>query len=683
MDHLGREEDLPFFDANEEMASNSTPSGSNDSNEGSFLLDVWNGCPESVMERRRKFLEWMGVDECRVRTGNSVSVSNAESEFDIVPVHRDGDREFSSSSQLSSFSSSSRSGMDLSGELSLRIYENARRFDGTRTCSSSMASCSDSRCYQGKESEKQRSNLGLVKSFKKGWFCRLQSMGCTSVKEVESCRMRASGYGYGYGYGEVVSGRRICRVKVKHCKKKVKELSALYQIQDIKAHDGSITTMKFSDDGKYLASGGEDGVVRMWKVRENKRSKHCDCPEIDPSCMYFEVDDLSQLKPVSRDEEKTKMPKSLRKTSDSACVVFPSKVFRVLEKPLHEFRGHKGKILDISWSKDNYLLSASIDNTVRLWRNGSNNCLGVFRHKSYVTSVQFNPANEKYFVSGSTDGKVRIWEIPGCKVVDWADTGDIISAVCYSPDGWGGIIGFLSGDCRFFDMSGEYLELASQIHLLNKKKSSNKRITGFKFLPRDPSKVLVVSADSQVRTLHGNSVVRKYKSLCNSRSLTSVSLTSDGKHIVSACEDSNVYIWNSDDHEEEEPDSSQMKKIKSFERFSTNASVATTWSGCSDEDNVPRRTLPFSSPSCLSLSDGFAAAATTAGTVCAAATWPEENLPASPLSSSKMHVSEYKFLKASYQKITTSSLAWGMVIITGGWDGRIRTFQNFGLPVVT
>jgi WD40 repeat protein len=116
-------------------------------------------------------------------------------------------------------------------------------------------------------------------------------------------------------------------------------------------------------------------------------------------------------------------------------------------------------------------------------------------------------------MSGSIDGKVRIWNISGCSVVDWADLKDIISAVCYRPDGQGGIIGSLNGSCRFFNMSGEFLELDSQIHLHNKKKSSNKRITGFQFLPQEPTKVLVVSADSKVRILQGNNVVRKYKGM--------------------------------------------------------------------------------------------------------------------------------------------------------------------------
>ncbi|CAF2137887.1 WD repeat-containing protein 44 [Brassica rapa] len=632
MDYLSEEEDLQFFDAKEEemmMASN--PSG----------FDVWSDSPGSVVERRRKFLQWMGVQE---DLSQPIKFESDGASENCVEAEQSSGGFSSSSSQVSS-----------SEELSLRVDKSFGGCDVTRRESSSMASSSGSRCCPLKETEKQR-------NIKKGWFTRLRSFGCSA----DYTKIRASSSS---NYGDVIS-----RVKVKHCKKQTKELSALYQSQDIKAHNGYISAMKFSSDGKYLASSGEDGIVRVWKVIEDKRSRPPrDC--LNPSCIYFEVNDHSQLKPVLLDEEKpNKTTESFKKTSDSACVVFPPKAFRIMEKPLHEFRGHTGEVLDISWSMDNCLLSASMDKTVRLWQVGSNDCLGVFTHNSYVTSVQFNPVNENYFMSGSVDGKVRIWDISGCSVVDWVDLKDIISAVCYRPDGKGGIIGSLSGSCRFFNMSGDYLELDSQIHLLSKKKSSNKRITGFQFLPQDQSKVLVVSADSKVRILQGNDVVRKYKGVCKTRSLTSASLTSDGKHIVSACEDSNVYIWSNGD-ESDSSSSSQTKKIRSFERFSTNASVAATWCGFSDHN----ATLPFSSPSCLSINEGFVPGSIPKGS----ATWPEENLPANPLSSSTMSASHYKFLKSSYQRATNSSLAWGMVIVTGGWDGRIRTFQNYGLPVNT
>lgn len=52
-----------------------------------------------------------------------------------------------------------------------------------------------------------------------------------------------------------------------------------------------------------------------------------------------------------------------------------------------------------------------------------------------MTCVQFNPVNDNYFISGSIDGKVRIWTIDGGQVVDWTEIKDIVTAVSYRPDG--------------------------------------------------------------------------------------------------------------------------------------------------------------------------------------------------------------------------------------------------------
>jgi len=85
--------------------------------------------------------------------------------------------------------------------------------------------------------------------------------------------------------------------------------------------------------------------------------------------------------------------------------------------------------------KNRELLSASIDKTVRLWKVGCNSCLKVFSHSNYVTCIQFKPTSDDYFISGCIDGLVRIWNVPRCQVVDWADNKEIVTAVCYSPDG--------------------------------------------------------------------------------------------------------------------------------------------------------------------------------------------------------------------------------------------------------
>ena len=116
------------------------------------------------------------------------------------------------------------------------------------------------------------------------------------------------------------------------------------------------------------------------------------------------------------------------------------------------------------------------------------NCLYFLCHA--VTCIQFNPVDNNLFISGSIDGKVRIWAISGCEVVYWTDIKDIVTAVCYRPDGkvwwlsclyiscsikdivlglrhfnWtvslfvmqGAIVGSIIGTCRFYDISSRSL----------------------------------------------------------------------------------------------------------------------------------------------------------------------------------------------------------------------------------
>ncbi|GJX77011.1 WD repeat-containing protein 44-like protein [Tanacetum coccineum] len=62
------------------------------------------------------------------------------------------------------------------------------------------------------------------------------------------------------------------------------------------------------------------------------------------------------------------------------------------------------------------LLSASsVDKTVRMWKLGHHECLKIFTHTNYVTYVEFDPVDGNYFISGSIDGKVRIWDVHSCQ----------------------------------------------------------------------------------------------------------------------------------------------------------------------------------------------------------------------------------------------------------------------------
>lgn len=66
----------------------------------------------------------------------------------------------------------------------------------------------------------------------------------------------------------VARTRRMERVKVQPSSKKapVKHLSDLWLVQEVQAHTGAIWALQFSSNGRLLATGGQDHVVKLWEI---------------------------------------------------------------------------------------------------------------------------------------------------------------------------------------------------------------------------------------------------------------------------------------------------------------------------------------------------------------------------------------------------------------------------------
>ncbi|XP_022876871.1 uncharacterized protein LOC111395087 [Olea europaea var. sylvestris] len=149
------------------------------------------------------------------------------------------------------------------------------------------------------------------------------------------------------------------RVRVRQYGKSVKELTALYKSQDIQAHRGSIWTIKFSLDGKYLATAGEDCVIHVWEVVESERKGDLLVEKIEDGNFNLQFlangsPEPSSMAPNSDSySEKKRLGKSSisRKSVSLEQILVPETVFALLEKPICSFQGHLNDVLDLSWSK--------------------------------------------------------------------------------------------------------------------------------------------------------------------------------------------------------------------------------------------------------------------------------------------------------------------------------------------
>ncbi|KAF4367131.1 hypothetical protein F8388_006439 [Cannabis sativa] len=529
------------------------------------------------------------------------------------------------------------------------------------------------------------------------------------------------------------------KVRVRQYGKSSKEVTAMYKTQEIHAHNGSIWSIKFSLDGKYLASAGEDCVIHVWQVVESEKKGELLMEKTDENNlnMFFVANGSPEPNSMSPNVDKNPEKKrrgraSISRKSLSLDHMFvPETVFALSEKPVCSFQGHLNDVLDLSWSKSKLLLSSSMDKTVRLWDLSSKSCLNIFSHSDYVTCIQFNPVDDRYFISGSLDAKVRIWNIKDGQVVDWNDLHEMVTAACYTPDGQGALVGSYKGSCRLyntsdrsndnifvtFSLSENKLQHKSHINLQNKKKKSHhKKITGFQvlgttvalslsmslldsfqllisfseqFAPGSSSEVLITSSDSRIRVVDNVDLVHKFKGFRNTNTQISASVTANGRYVVAASEDSHVYIWK---HEaDSRPSRSKGVTVtRSYEHFHCqDVSVAIPWPGIDDEEistaNHPPTPVEVAIANEGSQSASGCSSSPLHGTISSAsnsyffdriaATWPEEKLLLATRNRSPRVSIDYS------NGISSNMSAWGLVIVTAGLRGEIRTFQNFGLPI--
>lgn len=60
------------------------------------------------------------------------------------------------------------------------------------------------------------------------------------------------------------------------------------------------------------------------------------------------------------------------------------------------YSGHTADVLDLNWSKNYFLLTSSMDKTVRLWHISRSECLCCFQHTDFVTAISFHPKDDRY-----------------------------------------------------------------------------------------------------------------------------------------------------------------------------------------------------------------------------------------------------------------------------------------------
>ena len=172
-----------------------------------------------------------------------------------------------------------------------------------------------------------------------------------------------------------------------------------------------------------------------------------------------------------------------------------------------------------------------MDRTVMLWHTSRNECLCVFQHTDYVTAIAFHPKDDRYFISGSLDCRIRMWSVAEKRVVNWFEIPhtNLITAVAFNTDGKSILAGTYTGACFIYTVEG--LKFVTEI-LVRSTKGRNARgskITGIECISGSSTsdeKMLVTTNDSRIRlySLRDFNLICKYKGAQNKNSQIRASL---------------------------------------------------------------------------------------------------------------------------------------------------------------
>lgn len=209
-------------------------------------------------------------------------------------------------------------------------------------------------------------------------------------------------------------------------------------VTDLTGHVGEVFAVTYSPDGKTLATGGADGTLRLRDAitGQERRILFAHAPKRVPLQAPDQVHHLQGTTAIAYSNDGRVLASG---GADGMLKVWNA----ASGEPLHAITAHEAPISGVSFSPDGQLVATSSwDKTVKLWQAATGAPVRTLSgHTLAVTRVAFSPDGGR-LASSSWDQTLRIWDSQTgapVSVLEWrspaAGRVDPLDSLCFHPDG--------------------------------------------------------------------------------------------------------------------------------------------------------------------------------------------------------------------------------------------------------
>ncbi|MEM7017416.1 MAG: AAA family ATPase [Pseudomonadota bacterium] len=206
----------------------------------------------------------------------------------------------------------------------------------------------------------------------------------------------------------------------------------------------------------------------------------------------------------------------------------------------HVIMGHSGALQSVAFGHDDqYIVTASEDETVRLWSSAQGAELQVFKgHQHIVNHAVFSP-DGRYIATASEDKTVRLWRVEdGAQLHILTGHDSSVAQLSFSHDGSRLISASSDTTAKLWNVeNGELITIL---------KGHDGPLYQAIFNPND-AQILTISADTTARLWDATSGALLYVLEGHQEQIWYAAFSPNGKHIAMASADKTVSLWHAED----------------------------------------------------------------------------------------------------------------------------------------